>query len=89
MLGGTIREVVHYKPDRLPRLEKVCFRATWGIEGRCKVTDKLPKLCEDAGFQLGFLKEWDGKGFPWKGKCYRGAGFIDGASTSDQAVIAA
>ena len=56
LLEDSIREVVHCKSDRLPRLDKVLC-ASWDLEGLSQVTDKLQKSCEDVGFELCFVKE--------------------------------
>ena len=56
-LKNTIREVVRFKPRRFPRLEKICFHVTCCPGSQIQPTDKLRKLCENAGFELCFMEE--------------------------------
>lgn len=55
-LESTIREVLHLKPARLPRLKDFCFFASWDLEALGPVKEELRKLCEEAGVELCFLK---------------------------------
>ncbi len=68
-LKDTIREVVRFKPRRFPRLEKICLHGTWCSGSHVQPTDKLRKLCENAGFELCFMKRnllWERDDFDWE-----------------------
>lgn len=59
-IESTIQELVLFRPDRLPKLEQVCYCVSWDVHWPhwfSQNTAKLRKSCEEAGFELRFRSE--------------------------------
>ena len=56
-LMRLIQEVVHFKPERFPSLEKLCLCSTLNLAGIIQVADKMREMCGGVGIEIWFTQE--------------------------------